>query len=249
MSEAVMEALIQEYAKSLRLPTFARNYREIARRASNDGWSFGEYLREVMEGEVRTRNENTAMRYLKQAQFHDIKTLDQIDWSALKGVSRQKIAELSSCEYIKEGQDVVIAGPIGTGKTHLAIALGVEAARKRIRVAFCKAAELVRDLAEARDERQLGRLHRKYQRIPLLILDELGFVPFKREGGELLFNLLADRYERRSTFVTTNLAFSEWVQVFGDEKLTTALLDRLAHHAHILTTKGCSFRTGNRRAK
>lgn len=249
MSQAAIDAVIQQHAKSLRLPTFARHYQEVGRRASNDGWSFAEYLREMMENEVRTRNENTATRYLKQAGFPDIKTLDQLDWSALKGISRQKIAELSCCEYIEGGQDVVIAGPIGTGKTHLAIALGVEAARRRIKVAFCKAAELVRELTEARDDRTLGRLHRKYQRIPLLILDELGFVPFKREGGELLFNLLADRYERRSTFVTTNLAFSEWVQVFGDEKLTTALLDRLAHHAHILTTKGCSYRTGNRRAK
>jgi len=249
MNQAAIDAVIQQHTKSLRLPTFARHYQEVGRRASNDGWSFAEYLREMMENEVRTRNENTATRYLKQARFPDIKTLDQLDWSALKGISRQKIAELSSCEYIEGGQDVVIAGPIGTGKTHLAIALGVEAARRRVKVAFCKAAELVRELTEARDDRTLGRLHRKYQRIPLLILDELGFVPFKREGGELLFNLLADRYERRSTFVTTNLAFSEWVQVFGDEKLTTALLDRLAHHAHILTTKGCSYRTGKRRAE
>lgn len=249
MSKAVIDAVIQGHVRNLKLPTIGRTYADTSRRAANDGWSFDEYLKELLEAEVITRNDNAVKRYMKQARFPDIKTLDQISWTDLKGISRQKITELSSCEYIDRKQDIVIAGPIGTCKTHLAIALGVEAVRKRMKVAFCKAAELVRELTEARDDRTLGRLHRKYQKVPLLIIDELGFVPFKREGGELLFNLLADRYERRSTFVTTNLSFGEWVQVFGDEKLTTALLDRLAHHAHILTTKGKSYRTGNRHTK
>ena len=150
---------------------------------------------------------------------------------------------------MERGDDVVIAGPIGTGKTMLAIALGVEATRRRKRVAFVRAADLVRDLIEARDERTLGRLQQRYRRQDLLIIDELGFVPFDKSGGELLFNLMADRYERRSTLITTNLAFGEWVQVFGSEKLTTALLDRIGHHAHVLTTKGDSYRTRNRRQK
>ncbi len=122
----------------------------------------------------------------------------------------------------------------------------MEAARRRFRVSFTRAAELVSRLLEARDERLLGRLHRRLERDDLLIIDELGFVPFDRAGGELLFNLLSERYERRSTLITTNLAFGEWVQVFGDAKLTTALLDRLGHHSHILTTRGSSYRSRNR---
>jgi len=248
MSDKVIDAVIGQQTKQLKLPGIGRAYAGVGRQARDEGWPYEEYLRELLDTELRSRHDRAAERRLREARFPDVKTLDQIDWNVLAGVSRPKVLELASCEFVEKAEDVVIAGPVGTGKTHLAIALGVEAARRRHRVAFIRAADMVRNLLEARDARTLGRLHQRLLRASLLIIDELGFVPFDRAGGELLFNLLSERHERRSTLVTTNLAFSEWVEVLGDEKLTTALLDRLAHRAHIMTTQGPSYRMRERRS-
>lgn len=246
MSAAATAAILGELCKELRLPTVLSEHVALVRQAEDGGWSYENFLQELLEREVIKRRDNVAHKRLREARFPDTKTLDQLDWDAVRGVSKTKIKALSSGQFIDDAEDVVIVGPIGTGKTHLAIALGVEAARRRTRVIFTRVADLVRELVEARDDRQLARLHRRYERVPLLILDELGFVPLNKTEAELLFNLLADRYERRSTIVTSNLAFGEWVQVFQSEKLTTALLDRLAHHAHILTTKGKSYRANGK---
>lgn len=249
MSDAATTAILAELCKALKLPTVAREYPALCRQAQDDDWPYEAYLQDLLSQEVIARQQNMANRRIREAHFPDIKTLDTLDWSALQGVSKTKIQALSSGQFIDDAEDVVIVGPIGTGKTHLAVALGVEAARRRTRVSFMRVADVVRQLVEARDDRQLERLHRHYRRVPLLILDELGFIPLDKVEAELLFNLMADRYERCSTIVTSNLAFGEWVQVFGSEKLTTALLDRLAHHAHILTTKGKSYRSRNRKTK
>lgn len=241
---AAREAVIEEHLKALKLPAFAASYRTLVRQANDGGWDYEDFLAELLDTELRSREERTAKRRLKEARFPEVKTIEQLDYKALQGISRQKIAELCRCEFLAEARDCIIAGPVGTGKTHIAISIGVEAARRRYKVAFHRAADLVRLLTESRDERTLTGLHRRIRRVDLLILDELGFVPFERTGGELLFDLLSERHEMRSTMITTNLAFSEWVQVFGDEKLTTALLDRLGgHDAHILTTHGESYRT------
>ena len=205
MSDALRAAVLQGYCRELKLPTAFREYPALVRQGTQGGWRYEGFLSHLLEAEVSARRQGRVARLVRETRFPDLKTLDQIQWDDLQGVDRKQVAELASCGYLEQGEDVVIAGPIGTGKSHLAIALGLEAARRRFRVAFWRAADLVRELVEARDQRTLSRLHQRCQKVDLLIVDELGFVPFDRTGGELLFNLLSDRYERRSTLVTTKL--------------------------------------------
>jgi DNA replication protein DnaC len=229
------------------MPGALRVFESLARQAREEKWSHEEYLSEVLAAERASRNDSAVKQRLRDARFPETKTLDTFDFGAADGVTATQISELARGAFIGNAENVLFVGPIGTGKTHLAIALGVEAARSRRRVLFVRAADLVRSLVEARDQRELTRLQRKLQSVELLILDEFGFVPFERAGGELLFNVIAERYERRSIMLTTNLAFSEWPRVLGgDEKLTTALLDRLAHHATVIAMKGKSYRLRKR---
>lgn len=247
MSDAARDAVIHELARELKMPRLLRDCGKIAREARDAGWPYEDFLRACLDAEVHGRREAGVANRIRAARFPETKTLEDVDFAALHGIAKPKVLELASCAFVDEGRDVVLAGPVGTGKTLLAIALGVEACRRRRHVLFLRVADLVRSLVEAREEKILTRLHQRYQRVALLILDELGFVPLDRAEAELLFNLLAERHGRRSTLLTTNLAFSEWAQVFQNEKLTAALLDRLGASAHVLTTKGESYRTRHRR--
>ncbi|MEQ8272803.1 MAG: IS21-like element helper ATPase IstB [Deltaproteobacteria bacterium] len=248
--ERVVRDLVIAQSATLKMPGLKRVFESLARQAVEEAWSYEAYLYEVLSAEATSRAESAVRERIKAARFPEMKTLGDVDFEAATGIARTKMIELAKGEWIGRAENLIFAGPIGTGKTHLAIALGLEAAKQRRRVAFHRAADLVRMLVEAHDQREVGRLHRRIRRTELLILDELGFVPFDRTGGELLFNLIAERYESRSVLITTNLAFSEWPKVFADdEKLTTALLDRLAHHAEVITTKGKSFRMRKRASK
>jgi DNA replication protein DnaC len=244
----VSKELVATHSRALKMPGLRRVYEALARQAREEHWSHEEYLHEVLSAELTSRQDAAVRHRIREARFPELKTLDTFDFAATDGaIEAAQLAELARGGWIERAENVILAGPIGTGKTHLAIALGIEAARQRRRVLFVRAADIVRSLVEARDGRELGRLQRRLQSVDLLVVDELGFVPFDRTGGELLFHLLAERYERRSVVITTNLAFAEWVKVFaGDEKLTTALLDRLAHHATVIATKGKSYRMRRR---
>jgi DNA replication protein DnaC len=199
-------------------------------------------LEVALSTELRSREASAVQTRIREARFPRTFTLDDFDF----GVDKARVRALGDGKLVDKKRNVVFLGPVGTGKTHLATALGVEAARRRHRVAWFRAADLVRTLVEAKGSRSLGILERRIERSA--VLDELGFVPFDREGGELLVNLLSARHGYASTVITSNLAFSEWPRVFGgDEKLTAVVLDRSAENAVVFTTKGPRYRQRRRR--
>lgn len=235
------DLLLKDYLKRLRLPTIAGIYHKVGREAQEKNLSYEDYLLVLLEQESIHREENAKMRRIKQARFPYLKSLDSFDFSALS-IDKQKVLELTSSEYIKACENVIFMGNPGLGKTHLAIALGLEASKEGYRVRFFTAAGLINEMIEAEKETTLSSYERKLSRFPLLIVDELGFVPFSRKGAQLLFEFFSLRYETGSVIITTNLDFANWTEVFGSERLTGALLDRVTHHSHIIQLKGESYR-------
>lgn len=200
------------------------------------------YLLRLSELELLDRERRTVDRRIRQAKLPAVKSFDSFDFTAIPSLNKMLINELARCEYISRRENVIMLGNSGTGKSHTALALGLAACQRGYAVGFISAAQLVHQLMEAKDERRLLKFQAQLGNYKLLIIDELGYVPLSLTGAELLFDVVSQRYERASTIVTSNLPFEEWTSVFGSERLTGALLDRITHHVHILEFNGDSYR-------
>jgi len=236
------QVLLEHYLKVLRLPSFSRQYDKVAVQCAQEGVDHPRYLLRLCELEVLDRERKAMERRIRQARFPVLKSLDSFDFLELPSLNKALVLELARCEYIQRKENVLALGNSGTGKTHIALGLGLAACQKGHAVRFITAASLVRELIEAKDERRLLRYQQQLASAQLLIVDELGFVPLSRSGAELLFEVLSQRYERSATVITSNLPFNEWTEILGSERLTGALLDRLTHHVHILEMNGPSYR-------
>jgi len=234
--------LLEHYLKQLRLPTVLREYARMAAACAQDRSDYPTYLLRLAEREVIEREHRAAERRVKAAGFPVIKTLDTFDFAAQPSVNEALVRELIGGAYIENRENVLVAGNSGTGKTHLATALAFAACAQGRRVRFFTVTGLVTQLLERREERSLERAQRQLERMDLVVLDELGYVPFSKSGGEVLFEVVSRAYERTSLIVTTNLAFESWPEVLGSERLTGALLDRLTHRVHIIEANGESYR-------
>jgi DNA replication protein DnaC len=235
--------VLASYLHRLRLPVFLAHYPKVAADAAQQGLNYEQFLLLLAEQELAQRDENMQRRRLSQAKFPVLKTLDQYDFTLMPQLNRPLVLELAQGHYIANKENILLVGQIGTGKTHLATAFGVAACRQGYRVRFLTAAGLTNELLEAQAAHRLSKVEQQLLRHQLLILDEVGFVPFTKLGADLLFSFLAALHEQVSVVVTTTVPFAEWATLFGgDQRLTAALLDRLTFHAHIVQFTGESYR-------
>jgi len=240
--------LLETYLRQLRLPTFIENYQSFAADAAQNDLDHPRYLLALVEEEAQTRTQNRIRRRIKAARFPVLKEFADFDFSRIPSLNKAQILDLARCEYISKHHSLIFIGNPGLGKTHLATALALEACRQGGKVRFWTAASLVNELIAAQDEHRLHKMIATSQKLDLVVLDELGFIPFTPHGAQALFTFCSELYERVAMIVTTNLHFADWIQVFGDERLTAALLDRLTHHATIIELVGESFRFSQRLA-
>ena len=236
------QLLLGHHLKLLKRTMFLRKYDKLTRQCATEGVEHTGYLLRLAELELIERERRMVERRIREAKFPAVKSLDSFDFLALPSLNKTLVLELARCEYVLRRDNVIAVGNSGTGKSHVALGLGLAACQKGLSVGFTTAAALVNELLEARDEKRLLRLQRQLAAYKLLIIDEIGFGPLSKTGAELLFELISQRYERGSTLITSNLPFDEWTETLGSERLTGALLDRLTHHVHILEMNGDSYR-------
>ena len=236
------QLLLKHHLKQLKLPTFLAEYEKQARECAQAAIDHAGYLLRLAELELIERERRMVERRIRAAKFPAVKSLDSFEFTAIPSLNKMLVLELARSEYVLRRENIIALGNSGVGKTHIALALGLAACQRGFSVTFTTAPALVNELMEARDERRLLRLQKQLAACKLLIIDELGYVPFSQTGAELLFETFSQRYERGSTVVTSNLPFEDWTSIFGSERLTGALLDRMTHHVHILEMNGDSYR-------
>lgn len=239
---SVEPTLLEGYLKQLRLSTFIRNYAQFAQDAAKANQSYDHFLLALTREEVAQRDHNRQLQRIRAAKFPLLKELIDFDFSAIPNLNKQRILDLARGEYIEKAEPIILVGNPGLGKTHVATGLAVAACHQKHRVRFYNAAALVNELTLAQEEQRLPKFLATALKHQLIVIDELGFIPFSSTGAQLIFQFCSTLYERVAIIVTTNLKFADWTQVFGSEKLTLALLDRLTHRAHILEFVGESYR-------
>jgi len=236
------QTLLQHHLRALKLPTMLREYEKTATLCAKENADHPAFLLRLAEAELLEREQRSTQRRVKEARFPSPKTLEGFDFAAQPSVNKALLSELMRGVYIAARENVLLMGSPGTGKTHLATALGMAACGLGKRVRFFRTTELITQLMEARDDRQLTRLRGQMARLDVLILDEFGYVPASKLGAELFFDVIAQAYERSSIVLTTNMPFERWTEILGCERLTGAVLDRITHRCHIIEASGPSYR-------
>lgn len=237
-----LDARLPVLLRQLHLPTVAANYARYAQEATQSGQRYEEYLLALLNEEFSQRYINRRKRLIREAHFPVLRILDEFDFNVIPSLSKVKVMQLADGEYIQRSENIALVGGIGTGKTHVAISLGLAACEQGHKVRFYTAAGLINELLEAQEAHVISKLEARLMKYKLIILDEVGFIPFSQKGAQMLFTFISQRYQRASLIVTSNLGFAEWTEVFGDARLTSALLDRLTHRCHILEFSGKSYR-------
>lgn len=246
---AVDKVVLEGYLRQLYLSSFVRQHEAYAQEAAQNNESYTRFLLALAEQEVLDREERRRQRRLKESKIPVVKDLNSFDFAQIPGLNQQKIRQLLQGDYIDKAESVILLGNPGLGKTHIATALALAATQQMRRVRFYNAAALANELLTAQDEGRVAAFINKALNHQLIVLDELGFIPFSTTGAQLMFQFCSALYERVALIVTTNLRFADWTQVFGDERLTLALLDRLTHKAHILEFVGDSYRFRQRQQR